>query len=68
MSRDLNRPFTTAQHRHATLVVVERGDRVQDRLTAFANLANELGQLTISMGGIIVRTRRDRTTYYEDHF
>jgi hypothetical protein len=42
------------------------------RLTAFANLANELGSMTVSMGGLIVRAsaqrRNGRTTYYEDHF
>ena len=41
---------------------------MQNRLAAFASLAGELGQLTMSLGGIIVRTRRQRTTYYEDHF
>lgn len=41
---------------------------MQNRLAAFANLAGELGQMTMSMGGIIVRTRRRRTAYYEDHF
>ncbi len=41
---------------------------MQNRLAAFASLATELGQSTMSMGGIIVRTRRHRTTYYEDHF
>ncbi len=41
-----------------------------NRLTAFAHLANELGSLTVSMGGLLVQasTRRDRSTYYEDHF
>lgn len=40
------------------------------RLTAFANLANELGSLTVSMGEMLVRAsaQRDRSTYYEDHF
>jgi len=39
------------------------------RLTAFARLANELGSMTVSMGGLFVtaRVRRHRT-YYEDHF
>ncbi|MEZ5185578.1 MAG: hypothetical protein R2720_07515 [Candidatus Nanopelagicales bacterium] len=40
------------------------------RLTAIAHLANELGSMTVSMTGMLVRASasRDRTTYYEDHF
>ncbi len=40
------------------------------RLNAFANLANLLGSMTVSMGQILIQTpsRPDRSTYYEDHF
>ncbi len=40
------------------------------RLNAFANLANLLGSMTVSMGQMLIETpsRRDRITYYEDHF
>ncbi len=42
---------------------------MSNRLNAFANLANELGMMTVSMGGLLLRaSRRPRTTYYEDSF
>ena len=43
---------------------------MSNRLNAFANLATELGSMTVSMGGMLLRasTRRPRTTYYEDSF
>jgi hypothetical protein len=44
---------------------------MQVRLSAFANLANEIGHMTRSFGGILVQatTTRERTLgYSEDHF
>jgi hypothetical protein len=38
------------------------------RLTAFAHLATHLGGVTVAMGELLMATRRDRSTYYEDHF
>lgn len=40
------------------------------RLTAIAHLANELGRMTLDLGGVVAATRpgRNRHGYYEDHF
>lgn len=41
---------------------------MQNRLTAIAALASELANVTVSMGGLLLSTDRDRSRYYEDHF
>ncbi len=38
------------------------------RLTAIAHLTTELASVTLTMGQLLVRTQRDRTTMYEDSF
>lgn len=40
------------------------------RLTALASLAGQIGSMTVSMGGMLVRARvrREPATVYEDHF
>lgn len=40
------------------------------RITAIANLAGEMKDLTVAMGGVLMgaATTRDRAGYYEDAF
>jgi hypothetical protein len=38
------------------------------RLIAIANLTGLLGVMTLAVGEVILSSRRDRSTYYEDHF